>query len=68
MQDTNTSGVCFRSVGCMLYELVSLKHAFEGQSLMGVMYKIVEGDLPGWPEEYSQDLHHVFQRYRFLPA
>ena len=47
----------------MLYELVTLKHAFEGQSLMGVMYKIVEGDLPSWPEAYSKDLHRVFQRY-----
>ena len=46
----------------MLYELVTLKHAFEGQSLMGVMYKIVEGDLPSWPEAYSKDLHRVFQR------
>ena len=58
----NLSFIFYRSVGCMLYELVTLKHAFEGQSLMGVMYKIVEGDLPNWPEAYSKDLHHVFQR------
>ncbi len=62
--DDNLDCIVFwcRSVGCMLYELVTLKHAFDGQSLMGVMYKIVEGDLPEWPEEYSQDLHHVFRR------
>ncbi len=51
----------------MLYELVALKHAFEGQSLMGVMYKIVEGGLPDWPEQYSKDLLQVFERYHFVP-
>ena len=50
----------FRSIGCILYELCSLKHAFEGQSLMGVMYKIVEGSLPEWNKKYSADLKDVF--------
>ncbi|ELT89257.1 hypothetical protein CAPTEDRAFT_177924 [Capitella teleta] len=50
------------SIGCILYELVTLDHAFQGQSLMGIMYKIVEGDLPPWPEEYSNDLGSVFTR------
>ena len=50
----------------MLFELVSQQHAFEGQSLMGVMYKIVEGNLPEWPNKYSKDLHKVFTRYNFI--
>ena len=45
--------------------MVALSHAFEGQSLMGVMYKIVEGNLPEWPAPYSEDLHGVFQRSAF---
>ena len=53
----------YRSVGCLLYELVALQHAFEGESLMGVMYKIVEGTLPDWPSGYSMDLKAVFIRF-----
>ena len=34
----------FRSIGCILYEMCSLDHAFDGKSLMAVMYKIVEGE------------------------
>lgn len=49
------------SVGCILYELVHLKHAFDGESMMGVMYKIVEGDIPEWSSKYSNDLKAVFQ-------
>ena len=30
---------------------------------MGVMYKIVEGNLPEWPATYSQDLKEVFEKY-----
>ena len=54
--------LCDRSIGCILYELVALTHAFEGQSLMGVMYKIVEGDLPKWPSEFTKDLGNVFAK------
>ncbi|KAI0212520.1 Serine/threonine-protein kinase Nek11 [Lamellibrachia satsuma] len=50
------------SVGCLLYELVALQHAFEGESLMGVMYKIVQSDLPKWPSGYSKHLKAVFVR------
>ena len=46
------------SLGCILFELCALQHAFEGQSLMQVMYKIVEGKVPPLPDKYSrgQDL------------
>lgn len=49
------------SVGCILYELCALEHAFEGQSLMGVMYKIVEGNQPELPEKYSKQLGKVLK-------
>ncbi|CAD5110793.1 DgyrCDS158 [Dimorphilus gyrociliatus] len=49
------------SIGCILYELIHLKHAFDGESMMGVMYKIVEGDTPDWSSNYSTDLRSVFE-------
>ena len=55
-----------RSIGCILYELSALEHAFEGQSLMGVMYKIVEGECPKLPEQYSSDLYKFLTKYVFL--
>ena len=60
-------GVC-RSIGCLLYDLVALTHAFEGDSLMGVMFTIIEGKLPDWPTKYSDDLHKVFTRCRHSSA
>ncbi|KAK7114041.1 serine/threonine-protein kinase Nek11-like [Littorina saxatilis] len=50
------------SVGCILYELCALDHAFNGQGLMGVMYKIVEGEAPDIPKKYSRDLNDVMKK------
>ncbi|PVD21075.1 hypothetical protein C0Q70_19241 [Pomacea canaliculata] len=50
------------SVGCILYELCALEHAFSGQGLMGVMYRIVEGEPPELPRKYSRELAAVFKR------
>ncbi|KAK3085292.1 hypothetical protein FSP39_001166 [Pinctada imbricata] len=47
------------SIGCILYEMCTLKHAFDGKSLMAVMYKIVEGDPPQLPEKFSPELNKV---------
>ncbi|XP_013411835.1 serine/threonine-protein kinase Nek11 [Lingula anatina] len=49
------------SIGCILYELCALQHAFEGQSLMGVMYKIVEGTSPQLPDKYCKELQGVLK-------
>lgn len=54
-----------RSVGCILYELCALEHAFSGQGLMGVMYRIVEGEPPELPKKYSRELAAVFKRFGF---
>ena len=51
----------FRSIGCILYEMCALDHAFDGKSLMSVMYKIVEGDPPDLPPKYSRELNKVFK-------
>ncbi|XP_019629683.1 PREDICTED: serine/threonine-protein kinase Nek11-like [Branchiostoma belcheri] len=50
------------SIGCILYELCCMKHAFEGQSLMGVMYKIVEGKTPSLPDTYPKELNEILAR------
>jgi len=53
--------VCLlRSVGCIIYELAALRHAFEGTSLMGVLYQIVEVGAPKWPDSYSSALADLY--------
>ncbi|XP_072024881.1 LOW QUALITY PROTEIN: serine/threonine-protein kinase Nek11-like [Amphiura filiformis] len=47
------------SIACILYELCALQHAFEGQSLMGVMYKIVEGKTPEIPSQYDRSIQEI---------
>ncbi|XP_052229979.1 serine/threonine-protein kinase Nek11-like isoform X2 [Dreissena polymorpha] len=49
------------SIGCILYEMCALDHAFDGKSLMSVMYKIVEGDPPELPSKYSRELSDIFK-------
>ncbi|XP_063440957.1 serine/threonine-protein kinase Nek11-like isoform X4 [Mytilus trossulus] len=47
------------SIGCILYEMCTLSHAFDGKSLMAVMYKIVEGDPPKLPDTYSSEISRL---------
>nr|XP_022343810.1 serine/threonine-protein kinase Nek11-like isoform X1 [Crassostrea virginica] len=49
------------SIGCILYEMCTLNHAFDGKSLMAVMYKIVEGEVPKLPEKFSAELNNVLK-------
>ncbi|XP_062605874.1 serine/threonine-protein kinase Nek11-like isoform X2 [Saccostrea cucullata] len=42
------------SIGCILYEMCTLEHAFDGKSLMAVMYKIVEGEVPKLPDKFAE--------------
>ncbi|CAF0886112.1 unnamed protein product [Brachionus calyciflorus] len=57
------------SIGCLLYEMCTYQHAFEGQGLMGVMYKIVEGKIPELPSCYSKDLNSILKKiFRKDPA
>eukprot|EP00667_Euglena_gracilis_P005235 EG_transcript_5268 len=44
------------SLGCILYELTTLKHAFEGQNMKGLLQKIVRGNYPPVSPGYSVDL------------
>jgi len=44
------------SLGCMLYEMTSLKHAFDAKNIKGLVLKILRGSYPPIPEVYTQDL------------
>lgn len=44
------------SLGCVLYELCTLKHAFDGKSLPQLVLKILNGKFPPIAKHYSEDL------------
>eukprot|EP00927_Polykrikos_kofoidii_P076683 TRINITY_DN73735_c0_g1_i1.p1 TRINITY_DN73735_c0_g1~~TRINITY_DN73735_c0_g1_i1.p1 ORF type:complete len:706 (+),score=118.99 TRINITY_DN73735_c0_g1_i1:78-2195(+) len=44
------------SLGCVLYEMCVFRHAFESQSLLGLVYCIVSERYEPVPERYSQGL------------
>ncbi|XP_072548612.1 serine/threonine-protein kinase Nek11 isoform X2 [Salminus brasiliensis] len=50
------------SLGCILYEMCCLKHAFEGHNFLSVVMKIVEGSTPSLPERYSPGLSALLHR------
>uniref|UniRef100_A0A7S0R2F9 non-specific serine/threonine protein kinase n=1 Tax=Chlamydomonas leiostraca TaxID=1034604 RepID=A0A7S0R2F9_9CHLO len=45
------------SLGCVLYELCSLKHAFAADSLLSLVYQIVRGNFPPIGAHFSPGLH-----------
>ncbi|NXR23990.1 NEK11 kinase, partial [Cinclus mexicanus] len=47
------------SLGCILYEMCCMNHAFTGQNFLSVMLKIVEGETPCLPERYTSKLNAV---------
>ena len=44
------------SLGCMLYEIVTLNHAFDATSMKGLVMKILRGNYPPIAKTYSKDL------------
>merc|ERR1719426_596418 len=50
------------SLGCVLYELCMLKHAFSADNLLGLVYKIVCGKYESIPPMYSANLNSLIQR------
>ncbi|XP_030639021.1 serine/threonine-protein kinase Nek11 [Chanos chanos] len=49
------------SLGCILYEMCCLEHAFEGHNFLSVVMKIVEGSSPCLPDTYSRELNSIMQ-------
>ncbi|XP_053183691.1 serine/threonine-protein kinase Nek11 [Scomber japonicus] len=50
------------ALGCLLYEMCCLSHAFHAPNFLSVVMKIVEGETPTLPLTYSTHLNSVMQR------
>ncbi|XP_071952550.1 serine/threonine-protein kinase Nek8-like [Antedon mediterranea] len=47
------------ALGCVLYELATLKRAFEGPNLPALVLKIMRGAVAPVSDKYSKDLHQL---------
>ncbi|NXO33194.1 NEK11 kinase, partial [Locustella ochotensis] len=47
------------SLGCILYEMCCMNHAFTGENFLSVVLKIVEGETPSLPDIYPSKLNAV---------
>ncbi|KAJ4462625.1 putative Serine/threonine-protein kinase Nek1 [Paratrimastix pyriformis] len=47
------------SLGCVLYEMATQKHPFDGQNLPALVLKILRGNYPPIPATYSADLSAI---------
>lgn len=47
------------ALGCILYELCTLKHAFMSENLLGLVFKIVQDKQEPIPDMYSADLREL---------
>lgn len=50
------------SLGCVLYELCTFKHAFEHKSLQGLVHRIKNGSYEPIPDHYSKELHDLIRQ------
>jgi len=50
------------ALGCVLYELCMLKHAFQSSSLLGLVYKIVSDHYEPIPSFYSEKLNELIRQ------
>eukprot|EP00095_Tigriopus_kingsejongensis_P006276 snap_masked-scaffold990_size72856-processed-gene-0.7 protein:Tk06276 transcript:snap_masked-scaffold990_size72856-processed-gene-0.7-mRNA-1 annotation:"hypothetical protein BRAFLDRAFT_204870" len=44
------------ALGCVLYEMTTLKHAFEAGCMKNLIFKIIRGSYPSIPNRYSYDI------------
>ena len=47
------------SLGCVLYEMATLKHAFQAGSMKNLILKIIRGSYPPISARYSYDLRNL---------
>mmetsp|Transcript_53716 Transcript_53716/g.142842 ORF Transcript_53716/g.142842 Transcript_53716/m.142842 type:complete len:608 (+) Transcript_53716:140-1963(+) len=50
------------ALGCVLYELCVLKHAFSASNLLGLVYKIVSDKYDPIPDRYSPELNDIIRK------
>jgi serine/threonine protein kinase len=49
------------ALGCVLYEMCVLKHAFDANNLLGLVWKIVQEQYPPIPPQYSDQLRDLIK-------
>ena len=50
------------ALGCILFELCTLKHPFEAENLLGLVLKIVSEKHGSIPSQYSSDMIYLIDR------
>ena len=50
------------SLGCLVYELASLKHPFEARSTSDLHYKVKNKKIPNVPYNYSAELNYIVKK------
>ncbi|XP_053456108.1 serine/threonine-protein kinase Nek4 isoform X3 [Nycticebus coucang] len=49
------------ALGCCVYEMATLKHAFNAKDMNSLVYRIIEGKLPPMPRDYSPELAELIK-------
>lgn len=49
------------AAGCVLYEMLCLKHAFDGKDYLGLVNNILKGQVPPVPTHYSQHIRDILR-------
>ncbi|XP_028747108.1 serine/threonine-protein kinase Nek4 isoform X1 [Peromyscus leucopus] len=49
------------ALGCCVYEMATLKHAFNAKDMNSLVYRIIEGKLPPMPKVYSPELAELIR-------
>ncbi|XP_056660917.1 serine/threonine-protein kinase Nek4 isoform X8 [Monodelphis domestica] len=49
------------ALGCCVYEMATLKHAFNAKDMNSLVYRIIEGKPPPVPKEYSPQLAELIR-------
>ncbi|XP_054832920.1 serine/threonine-protein kinase Nek4 isoform X2 [Eublepharis macularius] len=49
------------ALGCCVYEMATLKHAFNAKDMNSLVYRIIEGKLPPMPKDYSIQLKELIR-------
>jgi NIMA (never in mitosis gene a)-related kinase len=47
------------ALGCILFELCTLKHAFHAENLLGLVFKIVQDEQEPIPDTYSTGMQEL---------
>ncbi|XP_060084768.1 serine/threonine-protein kinase Nek4-like [Ylistrum balloti] len=49
------------ALGCCVYEMATLKHAFNAKDMNSLVYKILRGKMPPMPKQYTAELLQIIK-------